>query len=80
MPRWAVLFCNILVVAILATWGYFLKWSGPEFCAGLIVGFTFCYVWYKNWRQDYADEARANFTDRPEAQTPPLSQQRLFDP
>jgi len=67
MPRWAIWLCNILVIAVLATWGYFLKWAGPEFCAGLIIGFSFCYINYRCWRQDYAEEAKAHFIDQPEA-------------
>jgi hypothetical protein len=78
MPRWAIWLLNFLVVASLTGLAYLFKWLGPEFCFGLLVGFWFCYINYKCWRQDYADEARAHFTD-PEPLLHPPSRQHLYD-
>ena len=52
-PRWAVWVLNIAVLAVLTAFGYFLKWAGIEFAIGWLCGFTFCYIVFKNWRQDY---------------------------
>lgn len=64
----AVLAMNLAVIAVLVTFGYFLKWAGTEFCIGLIAGFTACYVLFRCWRFDY---------DKP---TEPLSQSDQLSP
>ena len=68
MPRWAIWALNIVVIAVLATMAYFLKWAGTEFAVGALFGMCVNYVLYRNWRQDYADEAKAHFTDLSEAE------------
>lgn len=52
-PRWAGWVMSLAVIGILAGFGYSLKWAGPEFCYGLIAGFTTCYVLFRCWRFDY---------------------------
>ncbi len=69
MPRWIIWATNLVVIAILSSFAYFLRWTGTEFALGTLFGFFLCYVLYKNWRQDYADEGKPHFTDEP-AQRP----------
>lgn len=79
MPRWAIWVMNVAVVAVLASLVYFFKWAGTEFVVGCLVGFWFCYISYRCWRQDYADEAQAHFTDQPTVAPRPPSQRHLSD-
>ena len=76
MPSWVIWLLNIVVVAILAGLAYLLRWIGPEFCAGLIVGFAWCYIAFKCWRFDYEDAP--HFIDQSEAE--PRQQSRPYSP
>lgn len=79
MPRWDILLLNLIVIAVLSALVYFLKWAGTEFVVGALFGMCFNYVLYRNWRQDYADEAQAHFTDLPKTQSRQPSQRHLSD-
>jgi membrane protease YdiL (CAAX protease family) len=63
MPRWAILICSVLVIAVLAGFAHLLKWAGTEFAFGTFFGMCLNYVIYKNWRQDYENEKRPHFTE-----------------
>lgn len=74
LPSWLVLAMNLAVIAVLSVLAYSLRWTGTEFCVGLIVGFAVCYVLFRCWRFDY-DEP----TGQPEPPRPPQPQ-RSSDP
>jgi uncharacterized membrane protein YebE (DUF533 family) len=63
MPSWAIWVLNIVVIAILASLAYFLKWAGTEFTVGMLAGMCLNYVMYQNWQQDYEREKNPHFTD-----------------
>lgn len=63
MPRWAIWTCSLVVIAVLASFAYFLKWAGAEFAVGTFFGMCVNYVLYKNWKQDYENEGKPHFTD-----------------
>lgn len=69
MPRWIIWLLCLAVAAALGTVAYALKWAGPEFGAGFLVGFFACYIGYQCWRQD----AEPHFTER-EPSSPPSHQ------
>jgi hypothetical protein len=71
-PRSLVLLMNLAVVAVLVVFACFLRWTGTEFCVGLIVGFLACYSLFRCWRFDY------DATESPEPLHPPR-QQRSVD-
>ena len=79
MPRWAIWALNLIVVAILYGIAQFFLFAGVSFTYGAIFGFAVCYILYKCWRQDYADEAKAHFTDLSEAESRQPSPQHSPD-
>lgn len=68
-PRWAGWVMSLAVICILASFGYSLKWAGPEFCYGLIAGFLTCYVLFRCWRFDY-DEPMEPMSQQPQPLQP----------
>lgn len=63
MPRWLMWCLNLVVIGILAALVAVFRETGTVFNLGFIAGFAVCYVLFRCWRQDYADEAKAHFTE-----------------
>lgn len=74
-PRWAGWVMSLAVIGILVGFAYFLRWTGPEFCYGLIAGFLTCYFTFGCWRRDY-DEPMEPLSQQPQS-SPPHSHDRI---
>jgi hypothetical protein len=55
---------NLIVVAALYALTQVFKALGTEVMLGYVLGYAACYILFKCWRQDYADEQKPHFTER----------------